>query len=84
MDPMAKVLMRSMSVRPPAKAGGVPAEESIEAAHEASEPEEPNDHTVMAQELLDFIKAGDASGVAQVLKHFVDACSSYQDDSLED
>lgn len=83
MDPMAKVLMRSMAVGPSQKRGA-PDDESIEAAPEASEPEDPNDHTVMAQELLDFIKAGDASGVAQVLKHFVDACSSYQDDSLED
>lgn len=69
---MAKQLMASLDVSSGPK-GPVDAE-GMEADAEAS------DHEVMAQELMDAFKAGDAATVAEVLKSFIKTCSYEHDD----
>lgn len=73
MDPMGKALVLSLGGgTPKAKAEG--AAESMEG--------EASDHEVMASELLDAIKAGDASGVADILKSFVKTCSYEHEEEM--
>lgn len=62
MDPMGHKAEGS----PEEEAGETPAEEKDEDSH----------YEMAASEVLDAVKAGDAAGLAEALKAFVDMCSS--------